>query len=60
MHKLRKMGFVKGNGSVQNKMLELISLAKSYDDVNHYEFSGGYIHFNEGVQETVQERDELA
>ncbi len=60
IHKLRKMGFVKGNGAVQNKMLELIGLARSYDDVNTYEFAEGYIHFYEGVQEDTSDRDELA
>jgi hypothetical protein len=45
IHKLRKLGFVKGNGSPQNKMLELIELAKSYDSINKYEFAEGYIHF---------------
>ena len=60
IHKLRKMGYVKGNGTAQNKLLELISLAKSYDDINTYEYTEGYIHFYEGVLESTEERDELA
>ena len=60
IHKLRKMGFVKGNGSVHNKMIELIGLARSYDDVNKYEVADGYIHFYEGIQEVSTERDQLA
>ena len=57
IHKLRKMGYVKGNGSPQNKMIELIELARSYDDVNTYQYSEGYIHFYEGAAE--QERDDM-
>jgi len=60
IHKLRKMGFVKGTGSPSKKMQELIDLAKSYDDVNNYEFSEGYIHFYESVEDLSEERDELA
>ena len=59
IHELRKRGFVRGNGSPQAKMLELIDLAKSYDDVNTYEYAGGYIHFYEEAQSST-ERDELA
>lgn len=59
IHKLRKMGFVKGNGLAKNKMLELIDLAKSYDDVNKYEYSEGYIHFYEVAIQDI-EVDELA
>lgn len=60
IHKLRKMGFVKGTGSAQAKMLELIDLARSYDDVNRYEFAEGYIHFYQGEGGENFERDELA
>lgn len=59
IHKLRKLGFVKGNGSPQNKMLELIDLAKAYDDQNSYTYSGGYIHFQEAADTDYNERDEL-
>jgi ABC-type dipeptide/oligopeptide/nickel transport system ATPase component len=59
IHSLRKMGFVKGTGSPQAKMLELIDLAKSYDDTNKYEYSDGYIHFYEGADED-NIREELA
>jgi len=59
IHKLRKMGFVKGNGAAQNKMLELIELAKAYDDINKYEYVDNYIHFYEGTIDD-EERDELA
>jgi len=55
IHKLRKMGFVKGNGVAQNKMLELIDLARSYDSSNRYEYAEGYIHFYEEAQEQQQE-----
>ena len=60
IHKLRKLGFVKGNGSAQNKMLELIDLAKAYDDENRYEYAGGYIHFYEAADTDYMERDTLA
>jgi len=60
IHKLRKMGFVKGTGSAQNKMIELIDLARSYDDVNKYQYAEGYIHFYEEASISVSERDELA
>jgi len=60
IHKLRKMGFVKGSGSAQAKMLELIDLAKSYDDQNTYQFAEGYIHFYEGVQADINTMGELA
>lgn len=59
IHKLRKMGFVKGTGSAMNKMLELIDLAKSYDDVNTYQYAEGYIHFYQGHVHVVSDRDEL-
>lgn len=59
IHKLRKMNFVKGNGSAQNKMLELIDLARSYDDVNRYEYAEGYIHFYEAADGLIEERGEL-
>lgn len=49
MHKLRKMGFIRGNGSPKNKMLELIDLIKTYDDVNSYQYADGYIHFYEAA-----------
>ena len=57
-HKLRKLGFIKGTGSAQNKMLELIDSAKSYDDHNRYEYSDGYIHFYEEA-ETDYTKDQL-
>lgn len=60
IHKLRKMGFVKGNGAAMNKMLELIELSKSYDDDNTYQYSEGYIHFYEGAGQIAHEKDELA
>lgn len=60
IHELRKMGYVKGNGAPQNKMLELIGLARSYDDVNKYEYADGYIHFYEGIEPTQIQREELA
>lgn len=60
IHRLRKMGFVKGTGSAQNKMLELIDLARSYDDANKYEYVDNYIHFYEGVEDYSSERDVLA
>jgi hypothetical protein len=59
IHKLRKMGFIKGTGSPKNKMLELVDLIKSYDDVNTYQYSEGYIHFYEEAI-PQQDRDELA
>jgi len=59
VHKLKKMGFIKGAGAIQNKIIELVSLAKTYDDVNTYEVSNNYIHFYEGVEELTTERDEL-
>ena len=52
IHKLRKMGFIKGNGTPKNKMLDLIDLIKSYDDQNTYQYAEGYIHFYEGVTES--------
>jgi len=58
IHKLRKMGFIKGNGSAQNKMADLVDLAKAYDDVNKYEYVDNYIHFYEAVEEDT-ERDEF-
>ena len=60
IHKLRKKGFIKGSGSAQNKMLELIDLAKSYDDHNRYEYADNYIHFYESAAIDEVERDELA
>jgi len=60
IHKLRKNGFIKGAGSVESKMLELIKLVRSYDDVNKYEYAEGYIHFYEGALEIENEKDELA
>jgi energy-coupling factor transporter ATP-binding protein EcfA2 len=60
IHKLRKMGFVKGTGAAQGKMLELIDMAKSYDDHNRYEYAEGYIHFYEEATRQSNERDELA
>ena len=60
IHKLRKMGFVKGTGSAQNKMLELIDLARSYDDHNKYSYADNYIHFYEEADVEEYERDELA
>ena len=59
IHKLRKMGFVKGTGSAKNKMEELIDLARSCDDSNKYEYVNNYIHFYEGVIENDTDRDEL-
>ena len=59
IHKLRKHGFIKGNGSPQNKMMELIELIRSYDDHNKYEYSEGYIHFYEAANDIEEERDEL-
>lgn len=59
IHKLRKMGYVKGNGAVQTKMTELVGLAGSYDNVNSYEVNGGYIHFYEGATQADDTRDEL-
>ena len=58
IHKLRKMGFIKGNGSPANKMIELVDLIKSYDDHNKYEYSEGYIHFYESAEDSY-DRDEL-
>jgi len=60
IHKLRKMGFVKGTGSAQNKMIELIDLARSYDDHNRYQYAEGYIHFYEEASISDADRDELA
>jgi hypothetical protein len=60
IHKLRKLGFVKGTGAAQNKMLELIDLAKSYDGSNRYEYSEGYIHFYEEAAPLQFEKEELA
>jgi len=60
VHKLRKLGYVKGTGSPQAKLLELIDLAKSYDDINRYEYSEGYIHFYEDSIVVSNEREELA
>ena len=60
IHKLRKLGFVKGTGAAMNKMLELIDLAKSYDSQNKFEYSEGYIHFYVTPDEQTGERDELA
>jgi len=51
IHKLRKMGFIKGTGNPKNKMNELIDLAKSYDEENKFEYSNGYIHFFKNVDE---------
>jgi hypothetical protein len=55
IHKLRKMGYIKGTGAAQGKMLELIDLAKSYDSVNRFEYAEGYIHFYEAAEEQIQE-----
>lgn len=60
VHELRKMGYIKGNGSVDNKMTELLGLARSYDDVNRYAYGEGYIHFYEEALDEQTERDELA
>jgi len=59
IHQLRKMGFIKGNGSPKNKLAEFVELIKSYDDVNKYESDNGYIHFYE-ADELHQEHEELA
>lgn len=60
IHKLRKKGFIKGNGSTANKLLELIDLIKSYDDVNTYKYTEGYIHFYEAaIVEEVEDLGEL-
>lgn len=59
IHKLRKMGYIKGNGTPKNKLLELIDLMKTYDDSNKYEYSEGYIHFYEEAEEDMH-REELA
>lgn len=58
-HKLRKMGYIKGNGSPKNKLLELIDSMKTYDDNNKFEYSDGYIHFYEEAEDNT-EREELA
>lgn len=60
IHKLRKMGYVKGNGSTQNKLLELIELARAYDDINTYQYVDNYIHFYEGTIESEEEQGQLA
>ena len=60
IHKLRKLGYIKGTGAAQVKMLELIDLAKSYDDANRYEYAEGYIHFYKGEGSQDTEREELA
>lgn len=59
VHRLRKLGYIKGTGAAQPKMLELIDLAKSYDGVNKYEYADGFIHFYEEPDEDFTERDEL-
>lgn len=59
IHKLRKMGFVKGNGSTHNKLIELVDLIRSYDDINRYEVAEGYIHFYEEANSDTSDRDEL-
>ena len=59
IHRLRKMGYIKGNGVPKNKLLELIDLMKTYDDSNRYEYSEGYIHFYEEAEEDM-DREELA
>ena len=61
VHKLRKMNFIKGNGSPQAKLLELVDLIKSYDDTNTYQYADGYIHFfEEAIAPSAADRDELA
>ena len=60
IHKLRKMGFIKGNGTPKNKMLDLIDLIKSYDNQNTYQYAEGYIHYYEGIAEASNDYGELA
>ena len=60
LHRLRKMGFIKGTGSPENKMKELIELARSYDSANTYTYAEGYIRFYEEADTEEDERDELA
>jgi len=59
-HKLRKMGFVRGTGATPGKLLELIELARSYDNTNTYQYADGYIHFyEEAIAPVVEDMGEL-